>query len=625
MITFFKQITDTKNYHHKALSFALERIKKPKKTTKDLVDKIRASEDSNEIAELKKQLPCVLFSGEFTSRIDTGLVRHSGFICLDFDMDSDVTAQMTKTELKMSEHTYACWISPSGKGVKALFKIKNLEKHREHFKSIQVRFPHVDPTGINISRVCYESVDENIYINEHCKVWDDFIEEKQYELVREKIEITEAVRDDYEKYKRILTWLENRNDAFVSGQRNLFIFKLAAACCRFGIDMYVAEGFIATDFLGRDSDFSRNEAIKAIESAYKANVHKQGTEYFENNKILNRETLVEINPKILEEGYKLQDVIYGEQVWDAAEALYDNGYESAETTHIPAVDQIFKWKRGQITLTSGLANSGKSEYIEFLALVKSYYNGDKWAVYSPENYPADEWYFTFAERLLGMHLTPENKTRVSKEVFKKAYEFVTEHFFYVYPETLSPTPQTIKAKFLELIITKKVTGVILDPFNQLTNDYGKFNGRDDKYLESALGDFSRFAKENSVFFNVIAHPTKMQKNADGNYPMPDVFDLAGGAMWANKMDNIMVYHRPLNLTDPTSNACEIETKKVKKQRLFKKGKIDATFDYWKRRFIFNGIDPLENNRFMPTDIHTDKKPYQSFYEVHKDDDGDAPF
>jgi hypothetical protein len=63
MITFFKQITDTKNYHHKALSFALERIKKPKKTTKDLVDKIRASDDANEIAELKKQLPCVLFSG----------------------------------------------------------------------------------------------------------------------------------------------------------------------------------------------------------------------------------------------------------------------------------------------------------------------------------------------------------------------------------------------------------------------------------------------------------------------------------------------------------------------------------------------------------------------------------
>jgi hypothetical protein len=115
----------------------------------------------------------------------------------------------------------------------------------------------------------------------------------------------------------------------------------------------------------------------------------------------------------------------------------------------------------------------------------------------------------------------------------------------------------------------------------------------------------------------------MQKNGDGNYPMPDVFDLAGGAMWANKMDNIMMYHRPLNLTDPSSPMCEIETKKVKKQRLFKKGKIDAHFDYWKRRFTFDGKDPLENNRFMPTDIHVKTPAFQSYYETDKG--SDAPF
>lgn len=624
MITFYKNITDTKNPHYKELSFALERIKNPNKNVRDLVGKIRASQDAEEIDALKKKLPCVLFGGTFKERKDAELIQHSGVIVLDFDMEDELSAKLTKTEMMQSKHTYAAWISPSGRGVKALFKIKYPEKHREHFKAIQVRYPHVDGSGINVSRVCYESYDEEIYINPNSEVFDDYIEEKKFEVIKEKIEITEAVRDDYEKYKRILTWLENRNDSFVSGQRNLFIFKLAAACCRFGIDMYVAEGFISSDFLGRDSDFTRNEAVKAIESAYKANYHKQGTEYFEDKKIVNRETMIEINPKVLEEGYILPDVIYGDQVWEAAESLYDNGYESAETTHIPKLDEIFKWKKGQITLVSGHANSGKSEFMEAIMLVKSYHNGDKWAVYSPENYPADEWYFTFTERLLGMHLTPENKGRVSKEVFKEAYEFVSQHFFYVYPETLSPTPQNIKAKFLELIITKKVTGVLLDPFNQLINDYGKFNGRDDKYLETALGDFSRFAKENSVFFVIVAHPHKMQIGGDGNYPMPNYFDIAGGAMWANKMDNIIIYHRPMNVTDPMSPICEVETKKVKKQRLFKKGKIEGHFDFFKRRFTFDAFDPLQNNKFMPVETHTTTKVLSSYYEVSKDD-GDAPF
>ena len=167
-------------------------------------------------------------------------------------------------------------------------------------------------------------------------------------------------------------------------------------------------------------------------------------------------------------------------------------------------------------------------------------------------------------------VTPENKTRVSKDVFKKAYDFVTEHFFYVYPETLSPTPQTIKAKFLELIITKKVTGVILDPFNQLTNDYGKFNGRDDKYLESALGDFSRFAKENSVFFNVIAHPTKMQKDKDDQFIVPNLYSISGSAHFFNTADNGMtIYRRPQG--EGVQDRTEIHIQKVRYKWVGKPG------------------------------------------------------
>lgn len=630
MITFFKQITDTKTPHYKPLSFALDRIKNPKKATKALVDKIRSSTDQLEIDALKKQLPCVLFSGTFNQRADNSLIKHSGYIVLDFDMEDAMSASLTKSEMMNTSFTYAAWISPSGKGVKALFKIKYPEKHKEHFNAIKLRYPSVDISGINVSRVCYESYDESIYINEGCDIFDDYVEAKQVER-RERMQITETLQDDFEKYKRILKWLESRNDAFVSGQRNQFIFKLAAACCRFGIDQYVAEGFIEDDFLGRDNDFTRGEAEKTIASAYRANGGKFNTEVFEQNRIINRETLVELNPKVLEEGYKLTDVIYGEDVWEQATTLYENGYASAETTHIPQMDDIFKWKSGFLYILTGIGNHGKSEILEFMQLVKSYYNGDKWAVYSPENYPPDEWYFNFCERLAGTFLTPDNKYRVSFDSFTKMYDFVKEHFFYVYPEQLAPTPQNIKSKFLELIITKKVNGVVVDPINQMQNSYDKFNGRDDKYLEAVLGDFNRFAKENSVYFVIVAHPHKMQKSPDGNYPMPDVFDLAGGAMFNNKADVILVYHRPFATTEPNNPVCLIETKKVKKQRLFKRGQIEAYFDYKKRRFMFDGNDPLSGNRYedvksiiVSNDINKPTiAPVQNWYDADKDEG--APF
>jgi len=144
-----------------------------------------------------------------------------------------------------------------------------------------------------------------------------------------------------------------------------------------------------------------------------------------------------------------------------------------------------------------------------------------------------------------------------------------------------------------MIIKEKVDGCIIDPFNQLTNDYGSVGGRDDKYLEAVLGDFDRFATLNQVFFLIVAHPKGMHKDATGNYPCPDVFDLSGGAMWNNKMYNILVYHRPNHQQDPNSPQCEVHTKKIKRQKIVgKKGTLEMEYIRNKRRFFINGEDVL---------------------------------
>jgi hypothetical protein len=147
--------------------------------------------------------------------------------------------------------------------------------------------------------------------------------------------------------------------------------------------------------------------------------------------------------------------------------------------------------------------------------------------------------------------------------------------------------------FLELIIKEHIDGVDIDPFNQLTNEYQKFS-RSDKYLEWVLSVFSRFAQVNNVFFWIVAHPIKMAKAGDGNYPCPDVFDLTDGAMWNNKMDNILVYHRPFAQTDPQNPTCEFHSKKIRRQKIVgKKGFSVFEMEFRFRRFFFNGLDPLQ--------------------------------
>ena len=88
------------------------------------------------------------------------MIEHSGFIVLDFDDVSELRDK--QTEIISQKFVYACWVSPSGNGLKALIKIADGSKHREHFQSLQEVFPEIDRSGINQSRVCYESYDPEI-------------------------------------------------------------------------------------------------------------------------------------------------------------------------------------------------------------------------------------------------------------------------------------------------------------------------------------------------------------------------------------------------------------------------------------------------------------------------------
>ena len=201
--------------------------------------------------------------------------------------------------------------------------------------------------------------------------------------------------------------------------------------------------------------------------------------------------------------------------------------------------------------------------------------------------------------LLGTNCTPTNydgtpnKYRPTREAYQNAYSFVCQHFFYMYPKKNSPTFTYVLSRFLEMCIKEKVSGCCIDPWNQVDHDYG--NANVSKYLEGKLSATTRFAQENNIAFTIVHHPHAMVKQANGNYPCPDVYDLNDGAMWNNKMDNIIVYHRPIAQTSPSDPSCEFHSKKIKRQKTVgKKGNYAFEFSMPKRRFIVNGIDYMAN-------------------------------
>jgi len=173
IVTIFRNIRETETAYHRSVAKVLGRIKDG--ASKDLVTRIRKENDKASRNEMKKELPAVCFSGIFNKRNDSAIQQHSGFICLDFD--GYATTKDMKAERKRIEkdrYVYSVFTSPSGNGLKVLIKIpQDPDNHTSYFNALEKHFnsEHFDKTCKNVSRVCYESYDPMLYLNEKSELW----------------------------------------------------------------------------------------------------------------------------------------------------------------------------------------------------------------------------------------------------------------------------------------------------------------------------------------------------------------------------------------------------------------------------------------------------------------------
>ena len=283
-VTIFQSIRETDTPFYREVGKILERIKEG--SSKDIVKKIRAEKRKPERNELKKQLPAVCFSGKFTKRADSAVVDHSGLICLDFDgYEKQKTLLQDKENLSKNKYVFSVFISPSGNGLKVLVKIPaDIENHINYFNSLEKYFnsTYFDKTSKNISRVCYESYDPLIYVNDNSSIWD-LIEEPEYKEVTKHRDIPTIPITDENRIVDILVKWWYKKYPMVEGQRNQNVYVLAMAFNDFGINKSLAS-YVLNNYAS--DDFSIAEIQRTIDSAYQ-NTQNFGTKYYEDEERVN--------------------------------------------------------------------------------------------------------------------------------------------------------------------------------------------------------------------------------------------------------------------------------------------------------------------------------------------------
>lgn len=158
----------------------LDTVKAPPDALAQKIHAIRTEQDADKRGAIKETLPAVTISANFPDKRHAKSARTvTGLIQVDIDKCADPLE--LKTQISKDPHTLACFISPSGNGVKAIVRTDasandadgqtyKLNEHKSIFAQAQRYYRQhfhveIDKQCSDISRLMYYSHDPEIYIN----------------------------------------------------------------------------------------------------------------------------------------------------------------------------------------------------------------------------------------------------------------------------------------------------------------------------------------------------------------------------------------------------------------------------------------------------------------------------
>lgn len=263
--------------------------------------------------------------------------------------------------------------------------------------------------------------------------------------------------------------------------------------------------------------------------------------------------------------------------------MYHKGIDRGVGTGMKEFDDYLRFVRGWITTITGQPSSGKSDWVDQMALGLMKNHGWKFAFYSPENDPFPLHFSKLARKLIGKSWFGRNKiNEFEKDLCKK---FLEDKFWVIKPK-LDFSLDSILESVEGLIRQKGIDCFVIDAWNRLDHKYSGAN--EAKYVQESLMKLDSFCRNRNVHCFLIAHPTKLEPDKrTGDYPVVRMYNISGGAHFRNISANGISVHR-----DFKNETTEIYIQKVKFIPYWgKMGYVKMKYDVESGRFNEYRIEP----------------------------------
>ena len=252
----------------------------------------------------------------------------------------------------------------------------------------------------------------------------------------------------------------------------------------------------------------------------------------------------------------LENVVTVKDINDELEEFIYEGFKPGYQIGLDNFDSIFSTYTGQFITVTGVPSSGKSDFVDRMAVGYQMKYGWKTAFASPENKPT----FLHAHKLIRKvgGWMPKQED-LGSDKWNKCFEVVNDNFYFIEAERYDL--DSVLKKGAELVKRKGIKCLVIDPFNKV-----KMKGAADMSITDAtmeyLARIEAFAKKYDVLVIIVAHPTKMYKKEDGTIDEPNMYNIKGGGEWYDASYHGLLIHRNYQ-----NNTVKAKVLKVKFQNL----------------------------------------------------------
>ena len=252
----------------------------------------------------------------------------------------------------------------------------------------------------------------------------------------------------------------------------------------------------------------------------------------------------------------LENVVTVNDINDELEEFIHEGFKPGYQVGLDNFDSIFSTYTGQFITVTGVPSSGKSDFVDRMAVGYQMKYGWKTAFASPENKPT----FLHAHKLIRkIGGWMPKKDDLGSDKWNRCFDVVNDNFYFIEAERYDL--DAVLKKGAELVKRKGIKCLVIDPYNKV-----KMKGAGDLSITDAtmeyLAKIEAFAKKYDVLVVIVAHPTKMYKKDDGTIDEPTMYNIKGGGEWYDASYHGLLVHR-----NYTNNTVKVKVLKVKFQNL----------------------------------------------------------